>query len=129
MPVENLWLVENRVMLTRLSGHVTIEDLAENARQGTALIESGIAPVYSLVDAGQMESFPLKLTEIKTISDQGSSEKLGWIVIYGIPNRFVSFMATTLFQLLRKNYKVVDTQEEAMSFVNSLEIQPFPVET
>jgi hypothetical protein len=129
MPVENLWLVENRVMLTRLSGHVTIDDLAENARQGTAMIESGIAPVYSLVDTSQMESFPLKLNDLKTVYDQGSDDKLGWILIYGIPNRFVSFLATTLLQLMRKNYKVVNTQEEAMTFVNSLETQPFSMES
>ena len=117
MPAENLWIVENRVMLTRLTGHITIEDMAVSARKGTALIESGTAPVYSLVDASQIEHFPLKLNELKTVSEQGSSDKLAWIIIYGIPNRLLSFLATTFVQVIGKRYKVVASQDEALAFV------------
>ena len=117
MPAENLWIVENRVMLTRLTGHITIEDMAVSAREGTALIESGIAPVYSLVDASQIEHFPLKLNELKSVSEQGSSDKLAWIIIYGIPNRLLSFLATTFVQVIGKRYKVVASQDEALAFV------------
>src|SRR5690242_7681289 len=107
MPAENSWIVENRVMLTRLSGNITIEDMKASARRGTAMIESGIAPVYSFVDASQIEHFPLKLNELKSITEEGSSDKLGWIIIIGIPNRLLSFLATTFAQLIGKNYKVV----------------------
>jgi hypothetical protein len=117
MPAENSWIVENRVMLTRLTGHITVEDMAVSARKGTAMIESGVAPVYSLVDASQIEHFPLKLNELKTVSEQGSSDKLGWIIIYGIPNRLLSFLATTFVQVIGKRYRVVATQEEALEFV------------
>jgi hypothetical protein len=121
MPVENRWIVENRVMLTRLVGQVTIEEMVESARNGTRMIEAGVAPVYSLVDASALEQFPLKLNEMRAISEQGSSDKLRWIVIYGIPNRFVSFLATTFVQVIRKHYKVVGTLEEAMAFVEKQE--------
>jgi hypothetical protein len=124
MPVENSWLVENRVMLTRLSGHVTIDDLVQNAREGTLMIESGIKPVYSLVDASRIEQFPLRLNQMHAVSEQGSSDKLDWIIIYGIPNRFISFLATTFVQVIQKRYKVVGTLDEAMAFVNSREPHP-----
>jgi hypothetical protein len=124
MPAENLWIVENRVMLTRLTGHITVEDMTVSARKGTALIESGIAPVYSLVDASQIEHFPLKLNELKAVSEQGSSDKLAWIIIYGIPNRLLSFLATTFVQVIGKRYKVVATQDEALAFVAQQEGQP-----
>ena len=123
MPAENIWIVENRVMLTRLTGHITIEDMAASARRGTAMIESGIAPVYSLVDASQIEHFPLKLNELKVVSEQGSSDKLSWIIIYGIPNRLLSFLATTFVQVIGKRYKVVATQDEAMAFIAQQEGQ------
>jgi hypothetical protein len=124
MPAENTWIVENRVMLTRLSGHITIEDMQASARRGTAMIETGTAPVYSLVDASQIEHFPLKLNELKSVTDEGSSDKLGWIIIYGIPNRLLSFLATTFAQLIGKNYKVVNTQDEALAFIAQQEGRP-----
>src|SRR5690349_7131799 len=108
MPAENTWVVENRVMLTRLTGHITVEDMKASARRGTAMIESGIAPVYSLVDASQIEHFPLKLNELKSITEEGSTDKLSWIIIYGIPNRLLSFLATTFAQVIGKRYKVVN---------------------
>jgi hypothetical protein len=121
MPVENSWIVEDRVMLTRLIGHLTIEDMAANSQRGTIMIESGVAPVYSLVDASLIEHFPLKLNEMKGLTEQGSSDKLGWIIIYGIPNRILAFLATTFVQVIGKNYKVVNTLEDALEFVRNIE--------
>ena len=69
MPVENSWIIEDRVMLTRLIGHVTIEEMTASAKKGTIMIESGVAPVYSLVDASLIEKFPLKLNELKSLTD------------------------------------------------------------
>ncbi len=88
------------------------------------MIESGTAPVYSLVDASQIDHFPLKLNELKSVTEEGSSDKLGWIIIYGIPNRLLSFLATTFVQVIGKNYKVVNTQDEALAFVAQQEGQP-----
>jgi hypothetical protein len=121
MPVENSWIVEERVMLTRLIGHLTVEDMAANAQRGTIMIDSGVAPVYSLVDASLIEHFPLKLNEMKGLTEQGSSDKLGWIIIYGIPNRILAFLATTFVQVIGKNYKVVNTLEDALEFIRNRE--------
>jgi hypothetical protein len=121
MPAENTWIVEDRVMLTRLTGHITIDDMIANSQQGTIMIESGIAPVYSLVDASLIEQFPLKLNELKSLAEQGSSDKLGWIIIYGIPNRILAFLATTFVQVIGKNYKVVATREDALEFIRNRE--------
>lgn len=129
MPAENSWVVENRVMLTRLSGQITVEDMQASSRRGTAMIESGIAPVYSLVDASQIEHFPLKLNELKSITEEGSSDKLSWIIIYGIPNRLMSFLATTFAQVIGKRYKVVNTQAEALAFIAQQEGEPLQVVT
>ena len=121
MPVENSWIVEERVMLTRLIGHLTVEDMAANAQRGTIMIDSGVAPVYSLVDASLIEHFPLKLNEMKGLTEQGSSDNLGWIIIYGIPNRILAFLATTFVQVIGKNYKVVNTLEDALEFIRNRE--------
>lgn len=124
MPVENSWLIENRVLLTRMIGSITVEDMTISAERGTAMIAAGIDPVYSLVDMTELTGFPVKLSELSAVFKQPSDEKLGWIIIYGIPNRFVNFLATTFAQLSGKHYKVVDTQAEALRLVDHLEGQP-----
>lgn len=121
MPVENSWLVEERILLTRMIGVVTVEEMVASAERGTALIASGIAPVYSLVDMTELGSFPMKLGELNNVFKQPSDEKLGWIIVYGIPNRLVSFLASTFTQLIGKQFRVVDTQEAALKTIDWLE--------
>jgi hypothetical protein len=117
MPVDNQWLVERRVLLTRLSGHLTIEELAESASVGTVMIASGITPVYSLVDLTDVTGFPTKLNDLRKVLAAGSSDKLVWIIVYGIPNPLMNFIASTFAQLSRTYFKVFDTFEGAKAFV------------
>ncbi len=121
MPVTNEWLVEGRVLMTRLKGNISVDEMLQSGQEGTALIESGSAPVYALVDLTAMEHFPTRLVDVKQISDQGTSPKLDHIIIYGIPNRFIAFLATMFTQFIRTRYKVVDTQEDALALVDELE--------
>jgi hypothetical protein len=121
MSVENAWLVEGRVLITHLSDNITIDELVVGAREGTAMIDSGTPPVYSLVDMSELVSFPVRVAELKKLTDLGTSPNLRWVLIYGINNRLVSFLATTFTQLLRTNYKVFTTQADALAFIHKLE--------
>ena len=49
MPIQNSWYIEGRVLLTELIGDVTVDEMVISSQQGTAIIESGTAPVYNLV--------------------------------------------------------------------------------
>jgi hypothetical protein len=121
MPVENSWYIEGRVTITRLIGNVTLEELEAGSREGTALNESGVAPIYGLVDMTQLEHFPLQVADFRKIIQQGKSDKLEWIVVYGIPNGIANFLATLFSQLIRTNFKVVKTEEEALEVIRRLE--------
>ncbi len=69
----------------------------------------------------------MRLGDMGAVFENGSSPKLGWIIIYGISNRIVNFMATTFAQVIRKHYKVVKTYEDAMRFIEDLEGRPLDV--
>ena len=128
MPVENRWYIEGRVMLTRLIENVTVEELEAAANEGTALNDSGIAPIYGLVDMTELAHFPSRLSDVTKVIQRGKSDKLSWIIIYGIPNRMANFLATMFAQLLRTNFKVVNTQDEALQLLERLEgNMPAPV--
>lgn len=121
MPVNNSWYIEGRVTLTVLRGRITAAELAEGGRQGTALNDAGIAPVYSLVDMTGLENFPTQFGEFKQVIQQGKSDKLSWIIIYGIPNKLANFLTTMFAQLVRTNFKVVNTQAEALELIEQLD--------
>jgi hypothetical protein len=129
MPVTNNWYIEGRVTVTYLMGRVTITELEEAARHGTALNEAGVAPIYGLVDMTQLEHFPSHLADFIKVIQQGKSDKLKWIIVYGIPNRMANFLATMFAQLVRTNFKVVNRQEDAVQLVHQLEGEiPQPVQ-
>lgn len=117
MPVTNEWLIEGRVLLTRVSGSVTMEELIVASANGTAMIETGAAPVYNLVDISAMKGFPTRVTEVRQISVGGTSPKLEWIIVYGIQNSMVNFLATLFTQFLKTNSKVVPTQDDALALI------------
>lgn len=121
MPVENEWYVEGRILMTRLIGTVTVEEMLASGQRGTVMIESGESPVYSLVDVSQMDHFPTRLVDIKKIAEQGGSDKMSKIILFGVSNRFINFLANMFTQFIRTDYNVVDTLDDAVKLVEKLE--------
>jgi hypothetical protein len=125
MPVQNSWIVENRVLLVELIGDVTADELLDSSEAGMRLIdEVGVAPVYSLVDLARSGRYPMRLSDFMVVFRQPSSEKLSWIIICGIPNPLANFVAKTFAQMMRKQYKVFNTRAEALQMIKTLEGQP-----
>ena len=107
--------------MTRLIGTVTVEEMLASGQRGTVMIESGEAPVYSLVDVSQMEHFPTRLVDIKKIAEQGGSDKMSKIILFGVSNRFINFLANMFTQFIRTDYAVVDNLDTAVKLVEKLE--------
>ncbi len=124
MPVENEWYVEGRIVITRLIGTVTVDEMLASGDRGTVMIESGQAPVYSLVDVSRMDQFPTRLVDIKRISEQGGSDKLSRIILFGVANRFVHFLANMFSQFIKSDYALVDSLEDALVLVEQMEQRP-----
>ena len=125
MPITNEWFIPQRIVLTRLSGDLNISEIMERVPMGTAMIESGDAPVYSLVDVSQVESFPRNLTEYRNAWDFGTSDKLTLLVIYGIKNPLLNLFASVFSQLLRRNFRIVKDLQEAIKVIEEREGAPF----
>ncbi len=121
MPIQNSWYIEGRVLLTELIGDVTVDEMVISSQQGTAIIESGTAPVYNLVDVTRLGHFPLKLNDLRQVFSQGTSEKLEWVFLIGLQNVVVKFLATTFVQLMKRNYLLVNTVEDALQAIDKLE--------
>jgi hypothetical protein len=122
MPVENEWYIEGRIAITRLIGDLTAEELKRSAENGTQMIErDGVMPVYSIVDMSRIGRFPMKVSDVFSISGQGNSPKLKWIIVHSIPNRLISFLAGTFTHALRLNFRVVDNFEDALEMIRRVD--------
>lgn len=124
MPVENEWYVEGRILVTRLIGTVTVDEMLASGDRGTIMIESGVAPVYSLVDVSQMDQFPTRLVDIKRIANQGGSDKMSKIILFGVANRFIHFLANMFTQFIKSDYALVDSLEDALAMIEEMEERP-----
>lgn len=127
MPYQINWLVENRVMLNRLSEKVTAEEIVQSSRQATPLIDTGLPPVYFIVDVSQMKEFPTKLADFRSVYQEPISENLGLVIFYGIHNRSLNFLATLVTQLVRIKFQVVNNQAEALALVEKTEGRKFTI--
>lgn len=116
MPVENSWHTPQRITLTRLIGDVTLEEMVTSTQKGSDMIDSGIEPVYSLVDMSAMVTYPTRLSDMRYLT-QHNSPKLACIIVYGIQNKLVAFLASTFTQFVKTRYVVVQNQEEALKLI------------
>ncbi|MDX1993718.1 MAG: hypothetical protein SF029_15120 [bacterium] len=123
MPIMNEWYAEGRVFLTRFVGEVTLEEMIVSSQEGTALSNMGRAPVYNLIDLTQLEHFPLRIPDFQEVTLGGTSRKLEWIIVYGVPGRLSAFLASMFNLIMHRNYLVVASLDEALRVIDRLENQ------
>lgn len=121
MPIENAWLVENRVIQSRMIGDITVADFVKSNQETTPLIDSGTPPVYFLVDVTWLEKYPTRLEDFRMIYRQPISKNLSYVIIFGIHNPSISYLATLITQLLRVKFQVVQDQAEALALIEKIE--------
>lgn len=114
MPVINEWYVEGKIILTRLVGDVTLEELEQSSAVGTEMIASGDIFVFGVVDMTDLKKFPRSLTDLRHLASLPRSDKLRWIIVCGIPNPIVNFLATSFAHFINTSYKFVKTRDEAL---------------
>ena len=73
------------------------------------------------MDVTRLGHFPLKLNDLRQVFSQGTSEKLEWVFLIGLQNVVVKFLATTFVQLMKRNYLLVNTVEDALQAIDKLE--------
>ncbi len=123
------WLLENRIILIRYQGTVTLKDLesyltetAHMRDQANAALGSNGPLVHTITDASSMEKNAISLPEAlqATRLTVTSQQRVGWSVYIsaGVIDRFFS---TAGHQLAGVRYRAVDSIEEAVAFLKSVD--------
>lgn len=95
MPYEITWLVENRVLLTRPVGDISIEELEDAVVRMQTMMNAGEEPIHTLSDNRQVGTFPTSLSTLKKFMTR-HPKATGWSVLIqdNSAARFVSEMVT-----------------------------------
>ena len=123
MPYKHGWFLESRIFYNEYWGDVTAEEIRQLAEFNLEYLDHSDAPlVHAFINIEAMGSFPVNLSALRdsTLTTL-RHPKMGWLIAYGKNNRFVSFLIPLVTQLFQTRYRLFDTYEEAVAFLQSVD--------
>jgi hypothetical protein len=121
MPTETTWYQENHVIISRVEGETTLQDIVEVDAKVITLIRQGekVTPlVHFILDMRAMTKIPVSLLEIKRALTHLKEPALGWTVVAGM-SPVIRFVAGMITQMAEVRFRMFPTLEEAVSFLVS----------
>jgi len=127
MPYQLSWLVEKRVIYTRLYGLVTSEELSAQKEEMEPLIQSSDQLLYIITDGSDTTGTSMGLRDLQK-TQFADAANLGWAV-YISPKKMDRFFASVITQLLKKRSREFATLEEGIRFLQSVDetLPPIPL--
>ena len=127
MPYQLSWLVEKRVIYTRLYGLVTSEELSAQKEEMEPLIQSSDQLLYIITDGSDTTGTSMGLRDLQK-TQFADAANLGWAV-YISPKKMDRFFASVITQLLKKRSREFATLEEGIRFLQSIDetLPPIPL--
>lgn len=119
MPIDNAWLIEGKVIYSRVFGDVNMTDLKAGDEVLNQLLKNRTETyVHCIVDCSDLTSVPRLGAGGR--SGLTSLERLGWVALYGIENRALLFVGTMFAQLFRLRWRFYRSSDEALNFLQRL---------
>ena len=123
MPITNEWFLEKRVLLTTFSGELSVAELTASTEEIRAAIDQSEGQfLHCLGDLGGVTKIPSNLKAI-TDATEGAMRHphFGWMIVYDMPNPVIKFFGDIATRFFQVRYRVLDTQVEALEFLNSVD--------
>ena len=119
MPYETSWLVEKRIIYTRMYGFVTGEELlAQNKEMGVYIQQSEYL-LHTINDATDTTGTDMGLRDLQQTQFTDVAN-LGW-AIYVSPSKMNRFFASVITQLSKKRGRQFATLEEGLKFLQDMD--------
>ena len=118
MPYQTGWYVEKRIIVTRYTGIIHVEDIRGQIDETHTLIEQGTPLIHSIIDLSQIEKWPPLnvVNEFRSMNIESVRERLGWSII--IANNVVLKFGTALFApIFKLRQRIFSTLGEALTFL------------
>jgi hypothetical protein len=121
MAYELSWVVPSRIMLIKLEGEVSIEEMTQMIDETHAHVNSGQAPVHILIDAANLHNKPVNFQQINQISTSMANPSTGWWVLVNA-GKMVGFTASVLSKLVGVKLKTAATIKEARTILERVDL-------
>lgn len=128
MAFEVEYYPEQALIFMVVAGDISLEEYARISPSYWAVLESVQGNVDVLVDLRAMRHFPTSISQLRKLSIDVGSPKVGWIILITGDRPMLKFVATILTQVQtrRSRMRVFDSLENAVHFLK--DIQPNAVE-
>jgi len=127
MPFDVSWHTNNQIILIKLIGDVTEEELQLITDKSFDMVQASTMKVHALVDQRDMQSAPRGL---KTMTDFIKSNKHPnqGITVLVAPNMnaLTKFIVSTMFQVLRLEYRLATNMEDALTIIRKVDLTIAP---
>jgi hypothetical protein len=112
------WYEEQRVILTKLNGNVTLDELKEIDRQLIEFIRAGTPLVHLIVDMTEMDKMPTNVTQVNGALQHLNEDGLGWTILVGA-SPIIRFVGGVVAQIARMRFRALPTFSEALTFLTA----------
>ena len=119
MPYETSWLVEKRIVYTRMYGFVTGEELSAQNSEMPKYIAQSEQLLHTINDATDTTGTDMGLRDLQQ-TQFTNVDNLGW-AIYISPSKMNRFFASVITQLSKKRGRQFATLEEGLKFLQDMD--------
>lgn len=119
------WIVEDRVILHRHLDTLTAEDMISVSDVSLEMLSNAESAVHVIADLTDLNGLHPDLMNVGNLRKLSNTfikhENLGSLVIYGTDNCTVKFLASVLFQTMKKECRIVDDRASAIASLKRLD--------
>ncbi len=121
MPIELEWALEDRVIIHRNVGDITIDEMIEIDGPLNAMLDAALDhPIHMVVVANPHGKAPLSLNAFMAAT-WPRHRRLGWTVVVGLENKVLQFVAGTAAQIAGMKATFVDGVINAALFLRDVD--------
>ena len=118
MPYQTGWYVDKRVIVTRYTGTIGVEDIRGQIAETNAMMLEGTPLIHSIIDLSQIEKWPPLnvVNEFRSMNIEPLREKIGWSII--VANNVVLKFGGALFApIFKLRQRIFSSLDEALIFL------------
>jgi len=123
MAIEIDWLLKDRVILLHFEGEITIPLLKQASDDTKILLDECSTPlIHSIIDGTGITKYSRNILQLREASQHlFSHPRYGWLVIYGTKDNLSHFFVNMVTEFFRVKMKMVDTRQDAVDFLKSVD--------
>lgn len=118
------WRIPHKLLHSQFSGTITRVDVRQMMERAYALTEAegSSTGITSLIDLSRCAGYDRRLINLQSLrAITRAHPKTRWIIVLDpSPHPAMRFLGTSIIKLLRINFSLVKSEDEAMAIVNRL---------